>query len=698
VEARKERAALAEKLGVERAEVDRSLAKAREELSQVERSLAEAQQEEVLATSLLDYGRWREAVSVSERFQQAKADLIRLESELAARAKASEDQRAELARLTAAIRSVEGQLPTAAQVSAFLELESEKKLAEAHMGGGVTVTIRPRDELRLHVELDDDPAADEVLKANKEKLLEAERKVSLAIGQMIELEIVTGSKQGRQHRDALVKRWRLEVIPVLTAAGVSSIAELQRTVAGVEAERAQLAQLRAELERSAVESKRVEQQLAALEQQRPGETAESLQRRRDRIPPAQFQAVGETFAALGETWERDAESLVAKHRAEVGRLNERTSKARSAIAGLEARAGGLTLPSDAEPLQLVTAELDRAIAERAAIAATIATLEGDQGTAAKEAQRHVAEASARLTEAENRSSKGNVELERARQGLHEAKGRVKELEKQAAAIDRASLKSELESAQGAVDAVAGFPALTPDSLVEAESLLARLRADADAKDAEFHKAEGALSKVGGSLARERVEQLEEALAAALAREAELELEATSWQLLHATLREAENTESGHLGRALAEPVTAQLKDLTEGRYGGVELGPHLTTAGVTAAGTSIGGEEVLAALSVGTRDQLASLLRIAIARQLGSALVLDDHLVHTDPGRMSWFVDALRRASLDAQVIVVTCRPQDYVPAESLRGGEPVRDLGGGSLRLIDLERTIEGWPQRSAG
>jgi len=41
--------------------------------------------------------------------------------------------------------------------------------------------------------------------------------------------------------------------------------------------------------------------------------------------------------------------------------------------------------------------------------------------------------------------------------------------------------------------------------------------------------------------------------------------------------------------------------------------------------------------------QLATLIRLTVAEQLKSAIILDDHLVHTDPKRLAWFRDVLTR-------------------------------------------------------
>jgi uncharacterized protein YhaN len=56
------------------------------------------------------------------------------------------------------------------------------------------------------------------------------------------------------------------------------------------------------------------------------------------------------------------------------------------------------------------------------------------------------------------------------------------------------------------------------------------------------------------------------------------------------------------------------------------------------------------------------LVKLALAAQLKSTVVLDDQLVHSDPERQIWFRDALQASVRDFahQVIVLTCRPDDY--------------------------------------
>jgi uncharacterized protein YhaN len=92
---------------------------------------------------------------------------------------------------------------------------------------------------------------------------------------------------------------------------------------------------------------------------------------------------------------------------------------------------------------------------------------------------------------------------------------------------------------------------------------------------------------------------------------------------------------------------------------------------------------------VGTRSQLAALIRLTIADQLQNSIVLDDHLVHTDVSRLAWFHEFLRKVAVNAQIVVITCRPQDYLAELEVSAEAPVIDLAGGTLRAIDLGRIL---------
>lgn len=667
------------------------------EVKALEAKATEARSHLELARYVLDYGQWKTAERIAEKAGRAREEAAAFEAKAAALvtklASLEKDQQKRADALNAALEK----LPSVEQTAVFAKLETDRQIIDGRAGGGMSVIVKALDEVRLHTEVDDESPSDEVLKANKERSIDAERKVSLDVGQKVSIEIIAGTKEIRQMRDTLSKRWRNEVVPALTNAEVSSVAELQSRHASLEKERVALAALQVELDRARAEEQSARQQAALISRQGSEvESAESLQRKRDRIPQAQLAVIESMFSTLGADWESQAKGLETKQRVELDARTEGLSKKKATLAAVEERRSSLmatqSAPVDLDAIEL---QLNSALTERRQLAATLQALESEQGAEVKAAQRAVDERRAKVTATEQSRATAGKGADTSRAALHEKKGQLAVLHAEAERLDRARALEVLTEAETALKPLLANPVVSAADVEAAEQILVRLRADAAEKEAEFNRADGALSKIGGPQLREKVTQLHEALEAAKAREAEVELDADSWKLLQETLREAENAEGGHLGRALAGPLTTQFRELTQGRYGTLELGPDLKASALTAEGALMDGESVLRALSVGTRDQLASLLRVAIARQLKSALVLDDHLVHTDADRMSWFVDALRKTALEAQVIVVTCRPLDYVPADALKGKEAVRDLGGGSLRLVDLSKTIEGWAER---
>jgi hypothetical protein len=174
-----------------------------------------------------------------------------------------------------------------------------------------------------------------------------------------------------------------------------------------------------------------------------------------------------------------------------------------------------------------------------------------------------------------------------------------------------------------------------------------------------HTLEGELQKVVGPAIGEEVAQGQEELNRLRKQSKELEDDFDGWKHLRDTLRKVDARNSAHLGRQLAQPVQQAFRELTEDRYGDLILGPEMSLNSITAGGDSRKTEE----MSVGTRDQLATLIRLTLAAQLQSVLVLDDQLAHSDTERMRWFRQRLRNSSINNkhQIVVVTCRYEDYV-------------------------------------
>ena len=190
---------------------------------------------------------------------------------------------------------------------------------------------------------------------------------------------------------------------------------------------------------------------------------------------------------------------------------------------------------------------------------------------------------------------------------------------------------------------------------------------------------GQLHLVAGHVGAERLAQQEEAVKYAHDEVVDRERTEMAALRLLKEIRSVEAARTSHLGRTLAGPITDTFRTLTGGRYGQLGLDPDLKTQDITALGAA----RDVSDLSVGTREQLATLIRLAIAAHLQTALVLDDQLVHSDPERLGWFRQRLRASAREHghQIIVFTCRPGDYL-SEGTHVSED-------SVSVVDLEATL---------
>jgi hypothetical protein len=190
---------------------------------------------------------------------------------------------------------------------------------------------------------------------------------------------------------------------------------------------------------------------------------------------------------------------------------------------------------------------------------------------------------------------------------------------------------------------------------------------------DLNHAKGQLHLIAGHVGTERLAQQQEAVDLAYQEVQEFERTERAARRLLLEIETVEADRSTHLGKTLAAPIAQAFRELTGGRYDSISLTPDLKTEGIVATGKT----RALSALSVGTREQLATLLRLAIADHLQTALVLDDQLVHSDTGRLIWFRDRLCTSARERQhqVIIFTCRPGDYLPSGP-DGAVTVVDLG----------------------
>ena len=268
-------------------------------------------------------------------------------------------------------------------------------------------------------------------------------------------------------------------------------------------------------------------------------------------------------------------------------------------------------------------------------------------------------------------------------------GRLDELRRLRDAEDLPAAEHRL---QMAIERLAALP--VPDRLVnEADviaerDVLARAKSDLAMIEREIQKAHGALEQVGGAVVRERLCDVVEAFELAERQEREIEADYEAWKLLLEQMKEADAAQASNLGQVLAPAIASKFEALTARRYEGVRLTAQLGAEGVVAAGAV----RSTAKISVGTREQLSTLYRLALAEYLHTVVVLDDQLVQSDGSRMEWFRALLAEKARSFQIVVFTCRPGDYLSASSMMSeGDVVHsDSEGGFIRGIDLSRALQ--------
>ena len=249
-------------------------------------------------------------------------------------------------------------------------------------------------------------------------------------------------------------------------------------------------------------------------------------------------------------------------------------------------------------------------------------------------------------------------LESARLAFDQAGCRKTETDKQLAVANPEEIELRQQRAQS--------------TLQEVEADQRRLRENAIGL-------ENRLAALGQSGIGELLEEARGQKVQAIARRNRLQADAQAWDLLTAALSGAERDAK----EAFLEPVLRRVGPflrllLPEAR---VTLDEEtLEIIGVARDGR----EEPYEALSIGTREQLSILVRLAFAVYLRgkgypAAVILDDALVYADDDRFERMQLALRKAAQTVQVLILTCRPRDW-----RQFGAPIRRLADGRTSALE--------------
>ena len=205
-----------------------------------------------------------------------------------------------------------------------------------------------------------------------------------------------------------------------------------------------------------------------------------------------------------------------------------------------------------------------------------------------------------------------------------------------------------------------------ERLAIAEREIAGLEGERRRLDGEIRDLEVALRESGADGWLERLAELPAALETARAGRARLEREGRAWRLLAEKLAAADQS----VRETLVAPVVQRLRPLLQRVFPGAEPVVDPASLGVTHLARG-GTREPFDSLSIGAREQVAVLVRIAfatmLAEQEGEApcLILDDALVYADETRFATMKTILQRAAREMQILVLTCRPRDYLGLEA---------------------------------
>jgi DNA repair exonuclease SbcCD ATPase subunit len=661
----------------ERADLDTAITAASLRRAGAERSLEEALASLEQLRALLAFGRFKQAQSELTSMRVAAETARELRTKANEAMTEAADRRAAVASRT---------LPDSDAVQALVQLENEIRLAEASLGGGLTLSISPKGAPSIKIRVDDGK-----LRAVKgESSFDAARTLEISIADIAELRVAAGDADKRAHAEALRARWSTEAQPLLAAASFTSAVALAEARAAADVELRVALDKEKEAEHQSQRAADAEQRAreAATQERRVADLEAGL----DGVDRDPLESILSTVGAGWEAQTADAERNLDAQATQARTLHSAAESELAALSGrsvqlnptLEmarsAAAAGRTALGDAPDacLESLNAQKKQLAARAAAVLDSLEKLESGAGNALTETMAVVEASESKLVSASALVLEAEGLLAVARSEHDQRLGELVALKAQAQALPYAQATEDVRSCTSALEALGVRPsaASVATDIQSAQSAFDDAEADFRASRDELNRAEGALTQVGGAVVRERYEAVKAAHTEAEERQRQLELDADAWKLLRDTLKESEEGGTQHLGRALAGEVGRRFGELTAQRYTGVEIDPHLRVQNIEGDGNP----RLVDVLSVGTRDQLATLLRLAIAESLGAAIILDDQLVQSDAERLGWFRTALQQASTLVQVVVITCRREDYVD---------VAESGRWTPACVDLETAI---------
>jgi hypothetical protein len=589
-------------------------------------------------------------------------------------------------------------VPVPNALTPMRKLATELATARGALEVGIVATVTPHQSLDLTVQRDG-LAVDSISIAQAQEM-EANAELEIMLAGVVTFQVRGGRREAQARAVALENRWKQEVVPHLVAAGVTDVEGLGLKVADAQ-------HLDAEVKQKDLDLRSLREQLAPLSGATDSlrETIDRAEACRVALGKVNLKALASELTAMGadvtaklarrrQLWSKNVEAAreVAKEAANAQVVaNERTRNLRSVLdSAISSR--DLALKSFPEgvdtALAAATAEHAGLVSEEQKIAAELASLGAMIEAGRKRIVEAEREARANVDKADAAIQSAQKELEAAVTDHASQHGRLIELRKFRDAANLALAEDKLREASVQYNALPVPDQIVSDGqVIGARAGAAALHSELEVIGRDIHRTHGALEQVGGAVARERLKDATDAFEAAERQEREIEGEFEAWKLLLDQMKEADAAQASNLGFALVPSIADRFNQLTRQRYQTVKLDAQLATEGVVVAGTL----RPASSLSVGTREQLSTLFRLSLAEYLRTPIVLDDQLVQSDGSRMEWFRTLLTEKAHTFQIIVMTCRPGDYLPEKAVvpEGSAVHADVEGAPVRAIDLGRAL---------
>ena len=589
-------------------------------------------------------------------------------------------------------------VPAHGALGPMRKLATDLAAARGALDVGFVVTVSPKSSLDLRVRKDGKRA--EAKSTAKSLEIEANAEVEIVIADVATVHVRGGRREAQEKAQALEVSWVREVEPHLNAAGVTDldgldvkIAEFRELDAGIKAKDVEVESLRGQIEALAgsaealrAASNRAETCRAALGDI-PLDTLATEVRALGTDPIAGLRKRRQELLK-----EAEGARALANDAANAQTLaDERARHSRMALdAAVASRDEAMPAFPEGVDAALVAAKgaLAASNAERDRVSEDFTSLE-------RTIQERKTRIDALLGNARANAAKTTIAFDKAQGDLTTAKTdhalhdgglielrKLRDAENLAEAERRLFATTENHAALPVPDKI-----VTSEEIAAAQSTAAGIKSDLEGIEREIHRAHGALEQVGGAVARERLHDATEAFELAERQEREIEAEYEAWRLLLDQMKEADAAQASNLGQALVPAIADRFQALTQQRYQTVQLTAQLATEGIVVSGALRSADHI----SVGTREQLSTLYRLSLAEYLSTAIVLDDQLVQSDDSRMDWFRGLLAEKAHSFQIVVFTCRPGDYLPANAFvpQGGAVHADTDGGFVRAVDLGRAL---------